>query len=1117
MSAKDAGALLTALAQRLRQAELDPLAGELADAVWLARHLGESSGTPVAGEARPVLPPDVPGAPGTPPSPPPAPPGQASSGGGSERLGGPATGRLFVPTATADSAHGLRTAAVRVPAAPALPDALGLQRALRPLQHYRPPGRRPARLLDEEATAELAARADGLLVPVLRPRRRREARLLLVMDMSTSTVVWRQALDELRDACERAGAFRDVQVHFLFADSAGRPGHTPMGGSPARLRDPRLLADPTGHRITLLLSDCAGPMWRSGHIQQLLHAWAQSAPVAVVQPLPQRMWQRTHLPARRGVLHRREGPARRLEFVPERGPAAHGRLPVPVLALRRSSVEGWARLMSGATGRSLRAAAGWVSAIHPASDSPVRARQDIAGAERVRAFLNQASPPARQLVVALSTVPLYLPVMRLVQHAMLADSGPEVLAEVLLSGLVRRRDEAADPDAVRYDFLPDVATALRSRLDPQDAQLLLKHCSDYVERRFGRAARNFPALAAAVLHGRVPAPGTELSAEPALGAGSGEPPGLRAFAEVSMEVLRDLAPGVEIPGGGGGGAPLEWEEVFEEGDLAFAAYLDEGETRELDRAVRLFEETLRDAAQGEQQRRAAEALGWALYQRWRARSAPDDVSRALQLFTAAPELSVVGQAHFAGVLSGLAVATDQDQVQVGQLPAELRDWARSLATEERPAKDWAAVELLRRCTDVLGATVRVDLDAAVGRGMLATTRRLLAQTHALLAWQVHLAEPGGHFPAESERAWFIDHMERCIEVAGALLEDDAVAGRQVRAEAHLHLADLYAGELVLDGADGVDAAATVRHAEAAREDYRAVVDALGDEPGESLSEAHLGLARAGELLGDAADESAAELRRALDAAGEAPELRYEPLSRIAALYGGLYRSDADQQALDLSVAAYAQTLELLGEDDHRRHELLQDYSEMLLERATLELSQDSPDATYVYTAVEALREVVAATPADGPDLPYHRMRLGHACLTRYMVEGVVTDLHEADWILAEAARGFGFDRPVLRAQCLGMRADAAIQLAARTGRRGQLRSALSYLAEALEAARETDEADLVAGLLGSRGGALFEIGRKPEAEAAFQEALALVRDPDLRAVLEADRARLLPPEAAPAP
>ncbi|NEB07840.1 hypothetical protein G3I32_02905, partial [Streptomyces coelicoflavus] len=124
---------------------------------------------------------------------------------------------------------------------------LALQRGLRPLQRYRAPVRPVPRTLDERATAERAAES-GLVLPVLRTDRRREARLLLLMDVSTSTVVWQQGLDELRQVCARAGAFRELQVQYLHEGPGGRPGCSsrPEPGGP--LHAPEQLSDPTGRR-----------------------------------------------------------------------------------------------------------------------------------------------------------------------------------------------------------------------------------------------------------------------------------------------------------------------------------------------------------------------------------------------------------------------------------------------------------------------------------------------------------------------------------------------------------------------------------------------------------------------------------------------------------------------------------------------------------------------------------------------------------------------------------------------------------------------------------------------------------------------------------------------------
>lgn len=211
--------------------------------------------------------------------------------------------------------HG-RLGEVGIPVASAFPGLLPLQRALRPIQRYHPPVAPVRQELDEDATAELSAHAE-MIIPVLRGVRRRAASLRLLMDGSSSMAVWEQMLHDLRQVCERVGAFRDVTVHYLhpYGDEVGVAAGP---GRDAPLRPADQLHDPTGHHVTLIVSDCAGPLWRDGRIQRLLYRWVADAPLAVVQPLPQRMWARTLLPAVAGTLVRQQGPYRALDFRPAR-------------------------------------------------------------------------------------------------------------------------------------------------------------------------------------------------------------------------------------------------------------------------------------------------------------------------------------------------------------------------------------------------------------------------------------------------------------------------------------------------------------------------------------------------------------------------------------------------------------------------------------------------------------------------------------------------------------------------------------------------------------------------------------------------------------------------------
>ncbi|WP_276324304.1 SAV_2336 N-terminal domain-related protein, partial [Streptomyces albidoflavus] len=189
-----------------------------------------------------------------------APPGPASEPAAEARV--PLHTR---PPALADDGPAAGALPVGVPAAAVLASPLILQRALRPLQAYRTGAAPRRQVLDEGATAELTARAGGLVLPVFRPVNRREALLQLVLDASGSMRVWQRLFDELREVFGGLGAFRDLHVRYLHATDDGRAA---VSRSPRRdgapLHSTDRLVDATGRRVTLLVSDCAGPLWHSG-------------------------------------------------------------------------------------------------------------------------------------------------------------------------------------------------------------------------------------------------------------------------------------------------------------------------------------------------------------------------------------------------------------------------------------------------------------------------------------------------------------------------------------------------------------------------------------------------------------------------------------------------------------------------------------------------------------------------------------------------------------------------------------------------------------------------------------------------------------------------------------
>jgi tetratricopeptide (TPR) repeat protein len=393
------------------------------------------------------------------------------------------------------------------PAAPHLPGAADIVRALRLLKR-KVLSWHEDEVLDEDATAERAVQ-DELWLPVTKPDTERWLDLTLVVDTNPSMALWRSTVTAVISLAERLGAFRSIQLRLLdtHEPAAGSPA-TPVlrGGTPATpTRSPAELLDSSGRRILLVLTDGVGQCWRQDRVSPLLAQWGTSMPVAVVHLLPQRLWASGGLALHRARLtvpgplrpNRRWG----LELSDawlEPDPAAAtpaGVVPVPVLELDARWLGWWARLLTGGHRDPAQAtvllagdhAREPTSSQGEARESDGSTGGELTAYEQVRNFLSVASPAAFRLATLLAAVPVNLPVARLVQAELVPESGPEHLAEVFTSGLLRPPDAAAGrrawdtitftvPDAVREVLL----SGARRAETAQVVRLVTEHLGDQI-------------------------------------------------------------------------------------------------------------------------------------------------------------------------------------------------------------------------------------------------------------------------------------------------------------------------------------------------------------------------------------------------------------------------------------------------------------------------------------------------------------------------------------------------------------------------------------------------------------------------------------------------------------
>ncbi|SCL25845.1 SAV_2336 N-terminal domain-related protein [Micromonospora inyonensis] len=441
-----------------------------------------------------------------------------------------------------------------VPTASALPDSGQVLRALRPLKRRIRSGHRAT--IDEVATAcQIAERR--LWTPVWRPATDRWLHLTLVLDRSSVGGIWARLGHEVRTLLERLGAFRTIRVAYLGLRQDGTIGVTararPGGSGPATApRSPLGLADLTGDHLLLVLSDCVSRPWHDGEMSRVLGHWARRAPVAILQPLPDRLWSRTGLDPVPGRLSapRAGAPGTAYGFTSawrRRGlPERSG--PVPVLEIEPRWLRSWANLVAG------RAVGGIDTIVTPAGvavarqpvvtvdpDGSADPSVDPSPEQRVRTFRAGASVPAYQLARYLSAaVPLNLAVIRVVQAVMVPRARPSHLAEVLYGGLLAPVSPGGGADDEQHlEFLPGVRQVLLGTLHRAEAGRVLADVSRYLERHLERTGASFTAVVSAPVGGLT---------VPAL---------RQPFAQIRAEVLRRLAgragpPGDTEPAGGPG-------------------------------------------------------------------------------------------------------------------------------------------------------------------------------------------------------------------------------------------------------------------------------------------------------------------------------------------------------------------------------------------------------------------------------------------------------------------------------------------------------------------------------------------------------------------------------------
>ncbi|MBT1094206.1 tetratricopeptide repeat protein [Streptomyces sp. Tu102] len=348
--------------------------------------------------------------------------------------------------------------------------------------------------LDEDASAEYIAE-HGHWMPVLRPVPDRWLRALVVVDVHTEARdFWLPLAQETHQMLIRLGAFSSIQLLHLHVCQDGSVGVSHTASQTGRLRSTASTLDATGRTLTVVMTDGVGTAWRHGPLREALLQWARSGPTAVLQLLPERLWNRLSLaPVPAQLRSTAPGaPNTRALYTGYRGrhrTLGEGEVAVPVLEISCHWLAPWARFVASATAIDI------ATVVTSGEGAPGPAPSSSAGS--LEAFRATAPPAVFRLAAYLATVPLSLPVMRIVQAATMPAAPPSALPEIIFSGLLVRVPDTPTEDSpltTVYDFRPGVRQALLRTLRKDEADTVRAAVSSYIDEHAGPAGPRFTSL-----------------------------------------------------------------------------------------------------------------------------------------------------------------------------------------------------------------------------------------------------------------------------------------------------------------------------------------------------------------------------------------------------------------------------------------------------------------------------------------------------------------------------------------------------------------------------------------------------------------------------------------------
>jgi hypothetical protein len=348
-------------------------------------------------------------------------------------------------------------------------------------------------VFDENETIEYIANTNVWSIKTA-PQKEFKYTLFIIIEKSTSMRIWEEITREFVSALSRFSFFKDVKVIYLKEEDKEYQLYRDKNCT--KKVSTKLFNSQSQRTLTILLSDCISKGWQDKRGYSFLDEVTVITPFLIINMLPQRVWNRTIVnDSWRVKFTHREGWKNKnlisdVDDEEDIDDILEEHIRVPMTTLEKIPLKHWSNLIAGYKNNWLHGSLFEAEVFDIDIPSKVSSKKtssnNISPEQQVKNFYAYASPLAHELAIYFSAVDgLSMEIMKMVQKTSLPKTNHTHLAEVFLSGLLKRDEFKTKSNDDTYQFKDGIKDVLSKRLPDPLKEKIRESNSEFIKEHLG--------------------------------------------------------------------------------------------------------------------------------------------------------------------------------------------------------------------------------------------------------------------------------------------------------------------------------------------------------------------------------------------------------------------------------------------------------------------------------------------------------------------------------------------------------------------------------------------------------------------------------------------------------